>query len=334
MSLIRQLHATSFDTIAGMPNLRPVPVWLQFTMLAATWGASFLFIEVGLDSLTPVQVVCARMVGGALALTCVALVARVPIPGRHDVVWLHIGVVAVLLCVVPFLLFAWAQQYIASSLAAIYNATTPLMTMLVAMAALHDERLTAHRLFGVCAGLSGVLVVLAPWEGLPGGPLVPQLACLLATASYGMAFVYLRRFVAPRRLPAVTVATLQVGVGAAIMIILSLTTFPHGADQGVELSASVVAGMVALGVLGTGLAYVWNTNVVAAWGATAGATVTYLTPVVGVTLGVAVLGERLSWNQPLGAAIVLVGIAATAGTRSRRTAPPRVRASPPSPTHE
>jgi drug/metabolite transporter (DMT)-like permease len=307
----------SFDTISCVPNLRPMPVWLQFALLAATWGSSFLLVEVGLEGLTPVQVVCTRMVGGALALTCVALVARTPIPGR-DVVWLHIGVVAVLLCVAPFLLFAWAQQYIASSLTSIYNATTPLMTMVVAMAALPEERLTWRRLFGVCAGLAGVLVVLAPWEGLPGGPLVAQLACLLATASYGVAFVYLRRFVAPRRLPAVTVATLQVGIGAAIMIVIGPATAQRGVDHGVGLSAPVVVSMVALGVLGTGLAYVWNTNVVAAWGATAGATVTYLTPVVGVTLGVTMLGERLSWNQPIGAAIVLIGIAMTTGIRSRR----------------
>ncbi|WP_307787671.1 DMT family transporter [Mycolicibacterium sp. S2-37] len=305
-----------------MPKLRSLPVWLQFALLAATWGSSFLFVEVGLEGLTPVQVVWARMAGGAVALTCVALVARVPIPGR-DVVWLHIGVVAVLLCVVPFLLFAWAQQYIASSLTSIYNATTPLMTMLVAMAALREERLTARRISGVSVGLAGVLVVLAPWEGLPGGPLVAQLACLSATASYGVAFVYLRRFVAPRRLPAVTVATLQVGIGAAIMIILGLATARRGADHGVDLSASVVVSMVALGVLGTGMAYVWNTNVVAAWGATAGATVTYLTPVVGVTLGVTLLGERLSWNQPVGAAIVLVGITMTTGTELRPRTPMR-----------
>jgi drug/metabolite transporter (DMT)-like permease len=320
MSDIRQRRSTRLETITGVPNLRAVPVWMQFALLAATWGSSFLFVEVGLESLTPVQVVWARMLGGALALICVAAVARVPIPGP-DVVWLHIGVVAVLLCVAPFLLFAWAQQHIASSLTSIYNATTPLMTMLVAMAALPEERLTWRRLSGVGAGLAGVLIVLAPWHGLSGGPLVAQLACLLATASYGVAFVYLRRFVAPRRLPAVTVATLQVSIGALIMIILGPTTARHGVDHGAELTASVVVSMVALGVLGTGLAYVWNTNVVTAWGATAGATVTYLTPVVGVSLGVTFLDERLTWNQPVGAAIVLAGIAMTTGIKSRRADP-------------
>lgn len=283
-----------------------VPVVVQFGLLAVTWGASFLFIKVGLQGMSPAQVVLVRMVGGALALTCIAFITRVALP-RRDPVWLHIAVVAMLLCVVPFLLFAWAEQHISSGLAAIYNATTPLMTMLVAIAALPEEPPTRRRLLGLGLGFLGVLVVLAPWTGVPGGSAVAQLACLLATASYGAAFVYLRRFVAPRRLPALTVASMQVGIGAVAMVALC----PLIATQPTQLHASVVISVVLLGVLGTGLAYVWNTNVVSAWGATAGATVTYLTPVVGVLLGVALLGEHLTWHQPVGALVVIAGVAAT-----------------------
>ncbi|WP_269048092.1 EamA family transporter [Paenarthrobacter sp. Z7-10] len=155
-------------------------------------------------------------------------------------VWAHLAVVSALLCVIPFLLFAWAEQRVPSGLASIYNAATPLMTTLVALAAL---------------------------------------------------------------------ATVQVGLGAAIM--LALTPFTPSAA--INLTWPVIGSVAALGMFGTGLAYVWNTNVVAAWGATNASAVTYLTPVVGVALGVVVLGETVSWNEPLGAFIVIIGIAAEQG---------------------
>jgi drug/metabolite transporter (DMT)-like permease len=207
----------------------------------------------------------------------------------------------------------------------------PINSLLVALAALKQERPTRTRLTGLLIGLAGVLVVLAPLHGVGGGDLPAQAACLLATASYGVAFVYLRRFVSPLGLDAVPAATTQVGLGAAIMILLT----PFLANGPVHLDARVLASVLALGTAGTGLAYVWNNNIVTAWGATNASTVTYLTPVVGVLLGIAVLGEPLSWNEPVGAAIVITGIAASQGHLTRvhgarahaagTTAPPEAR---------
>jgi drug/metabolite transporter (DMT)-like permease len=279
-------------------------VLAQYIALALTWGASFLFIEVGLEGLSPTQVVLARMVAGALALAAFTTASQTRLP-REPAVWGHLAVVSVLLCVVPFLLFALAQQQVSSGLASIYNATTPLMTTLVALAALPSERPTPTRVAGLVIGFSGVAVVLGPWHGLGEGTALSQGACLLATGSYGLAFVHLRRFVSPRGLPAVSVATVQVGLGALLMLVLT----PLVATQPVDLSAAVVLSMLLLGVMGTGMAYVWNTNVVAGWGATKASTVTYLTPVVGVLLGVLLLGEELRWHQPAGAVVVVLGMA-------------------------
>jgi drug/metabolite transporter (DMT)-like permease len=225
------------------------------------------------------------------------------------VVRVHLAVVSVLLCVAPFLLFAWAEQHVASGLASIYNATTPLMTTLIALLALPSERPTRTTLSGLLTGFAGVVVVLGPWRGLTGGDGLGQAACLAATLCYGVAFVYLRRFVSPRGLAAIPVATVQVGLGAVIMLVLA----PFTATAPVHLSWRVAGSVAALGVLGTGLAYVWNTNVVSSWGATNASAVTYLTPVVGVVLGIVVLGEGLSWNEPLGALIVIAGIAVSQG---------------------
>ncbi|MFJ6533343.1 DMT family transporter [Microbacterium sp. NPDC091662] len=283
-------------------------ILLQFLLLALTWGASFLFVAVALDGLSPAQVVLGRLVTGAVALALICLIGRHPLPafGR---VWAHLLVVSLLLCVVPFLLFAWAQQGISSGLASIYNATTPLMTMLISLIALRNERPTRDRMIGIAVGFLGVLVVLGPWSGLGGGTALAQLACLGATASYGAAFVYLRRFVSPLSLDAIPVATVQVGLGAVVMLALA----PMIATTPASLTAPVIVAVLALGALGTGLAYVWNTNIVSAWGATNASTVTYLTPVVGVMLGVIVLAEQVSWNEPVGAVVVIVGIAITQG---------------------
>jgi drug/metabolite transporter (DMT)-like permease len=287
-----------------------VPV--QYLLLAVTWGASFLFIKIGLEGLSPGQVVLGRLTAGAVALALMTVVTRQRLP-RETAVWGHLTVVAVLLCVVPFLLFAWAEQHVTSGVASILNATTPLMTMLVATVALPQERPTRTRATGLITGFAGVVLVLAPWARQDPGPVTGtwtdiwagQLACLGATFSYGLAFVYLRRTLAPRSLPAVPVATVQVGLGAAIMLALS----PLLAWQPTHLTPRVVWAVLALGVLGTGLAYVWNTNIVAGWGATNASTVTYLTPLVGVVAGALVLSEHVTWNQPLGALVVVTGIA-------------------------
>lgn len=294
-----------------------VPTAVQFGLLAVAWGASFLFIKVGLEGLSPGQVVLARMVGGAVTLGIICAVTRRPLP-RQRAVWGHLLVVSVLLCVAPFLLFAWAEQHISSGLASIYNATTPLMTMVVAMAALPSEPRTRQRVVGVVAGFLGVVVLVAPWTGIGHAGFLGQLACLGATACYGVAFTYLRRFVSPLGLPAVSVACVQVSLGAIVMLLLA----PVIALGPVTLTWRVVGSVALLGVVGTGLAYVWNTNVVNAWGATNASTVTYLTPVVGVVLGVTLLGEHLTWSEPVGAALVVLGIAITQG----RLSWPRVRA--------
>src|SRR3954468_1161386 len=123
----------------------------MFAALAATWGASFLFIKVGLEGLTPGQVVWGRLVLGALALLVISAATRTRLP-RDPRVWGHLLVVALLLCVLPFSLFAWAELRVSSSLASILNATTPLQTMLVALVALPQERLTRERAVGLALG--------------------------------------------------------------------------------------------------------------------------------------------------------------------------------------
>ncbi|WP_240691991.1 DMT family transporter [Arthrobacter sp. CAU 1506] len=293
---------------------------IQFVLLALAWGSSFLLIKLGLRDLSPMQVVWARMAIGAAALGLLMLAARRPIPSDLRV-WGHLLVVSMLLCVVPFALFAWAEQFVSSALASIFNATTPLLTMLVAGLALATERLTRQRSLGLGLGFFGVVIIMGPWNGVgDGAGLAGQLACLGAATCYALAFTYLRRFVAGRGLSASALAFVQVLLGAAIMAAAT----PWLAGRPIEqLSGATILSMLILGVFGTGMAYVWNNNIVTAWGAANAAAVTYLSPVVGVILGTVFLAEPLGWHQPLGASLIILGIM-TAHGRLAAIVPSRV----------
>lgn len=296
---------------SGAPGTRGggLRTWAQFLAAGLVWGASFLFIAVALTGLSFTQVAWARLVLGALTLGVVVLVARPRVDGgpvlpREPIVWLHFLVIGVTGCVVPFLLFAWAQQSVTSSLASILNATTPIMTAIIATLAFRVEKLDASRWLGVLVGIVGVTIIIAPWSAELGGDLLGQLAILGATACYGVMFGYTRRFLSGRPIAATTFAFLQVGMGGAVMLLLT----PLLAVGPVRLDVAVVVCLAILGIAGTGLAYVWNIAVIRDWGPTNASTVTYVTPVVGVVLGVLILGEPLTWNEPLGALVVMAGI--------------------------
>jgi len=278
-------------------------VGVQFVLAGIVWGSSFLFIAVALTGMTPAQVAWARLVFGAIALTAIILIRRERLP-RSPRVWGHLTVIAVTFCVIPYLLFAWAQQYVTSSLASIFNATTPIMTALMAWAAFRVERLRTGQLVGIAIGVAGVVLIIAPGATLGATSTVAQVAILGATACYGFSLAYMRRFLATTGLSGIALAGGYIGVGAVIMLLLSPVVFL----EPVRWSPPVLISVLLLGFLGTGFAYIWNQNALAAWGPTRASTVTYITPVVGVILGVAVLGESLSWNEPAGAVIVILGI--------------------------
>ncbi|MGC0364311.1 drug/metabolite transporter (DMT)-like permease [Rhodococcus sp. 27YEA15] len=285
--------------------MRSVPV-LQFGATALVWGASFLFVKIALEGLSFTQVVLWRLVFGAIALVAIALIGRIEIP-RDRRVWMHAAALAIMQCIVPWLLFSWAGQQLSSGLASIYNATTPLMTMALSLVYLPGEVLTRYKATGLLLGFGGVMVVLAPWNLGVAGDTSAQLACLGATAAYGVSYVYLRRYLLPLGVGARAVALLQIGIAALLMILTS----PLIAWTPMRLTPAVVLSTAALGVLGTGLAFIWSTNVVREWGPAAASTVTYLSPVVGVALGAVILGEKIGWNEPLGALAVIAGILVT-----------------------
>jgi len=291
-------------TVASPSSPSSASVAVQFVLTGLVWGSSFLLIAVALTGLSPAQVAGGRLLFGALALGAIVLLRRERMP-RAPRTWAHLCVLAASFCVVPYLLFAWAQQHVPSGLASIFNATTPIMTAILAWAVFRVERLRRGQLAGIGVGIVGVVVIIAPGTAAAvAESTIAQIALLGATACYGFSLAYMRRFLGDSGLSGTVFAFGYIAPAAAFMLLLS----PLILAEPMDLTLAVVLSVIALGVLGTGVAYVWNQNTLRAWGPTRASTVTYITPVVGVALGIVVLGERLTWNEPVGAVIVFAGI--------------------------
>ncbi|MBN9611978.1 MAG: DMT family transporter [Actinobacteria bacterium] len=279
-----------------------------YLLLALTWGSSFLLMKIGLEGFAPAYVAFGRLLIGALTLWLLMVLSGRRWP-RDPRFWGHLAVVAVLLCAVPFQLFAWAGQYLPSGLSAVLNATTPIWTAVFVAVFTASDRLTPAKILGVLVGAVGVAVVMGVWRvfGDPAflSSLPAQLACLGATACYGLSFVWMKRFVVGQHsYDAVTVASVQVVLAAAI----SAAMMPLLGGGLLRPTVGSVISLLLLGALGTGIAYVWNTRVLMTWGPLAASSVTYLTPLVGVVLGMLVLGEQPGWYMLVGTVIVIVGV--------------------------
>ncbi|MEU5691950.1 EamA family transporter [Actinosynnema sp. NPDC020468] len=275
---------------------------VKFVLLSAIWGSSFALIKVAVDAgVPPVWVAFARCLFGAVTLWAMCGPRRV---ARR--VWLHALVVAALLNSVPFTLLALGEKLVGSVVAGVVNATTPLTTLVFALA-LSVERLTGRRLAGLAIGLCGVLVLLGVWEGLSGNLLVGGLACLGATVCYGAGFAYTRRFFMPDGESALVLSAVQ--IGCAFLQLAVAAPLLGGAPSWPGVGA--MAALVVLGAVGTGFAYVLNFDVIRGFGPTAASTVTYVTPLWSTALGVWLLGESVGWNALVGGVIVLVGVLLT-----------------------
>lgn len=281
-----------------------IPWRLQFTILAATWGSSFLFIKVLDEHWAPPWVAFGRVALGAITLLALGVYRRERL--RFDrATWRHLVVNAALFNAIPFTLYAYAETHVASIVAGLWNATTPLWVLTGALLAFPEERPTRERLLGLLVGFGGVVMLLGPWHGLGGGELTGQLACVGAAVSYGAAFLYTRRNLAGREYSGIALSAAQLLCATVLLgLVVPFARAPTG-----HIGLDGLGSILALGVLGSGVAYALNYSIVRAAGATVASTVTYVIPVFSTVLGVIVLGEPLRWNQPVGAAILLSGIA-------------------------
>jgi drug/metabolite transporter (DMT)-like permease len=272
--------------------------------LGIVWGCSFIFIKLGLEFLTPFGVAFVRCALGAATLLAWARYKKIALPKSRKI-WLHLWVVSLLLNVIPGVFFALAETEVTSILAGIINAVTPLMTLLAIALVTRDEKPKFYQVLGILIGFIGVLTVLGVWKGLGENPLWAIFVLLAAVTCYGFSFPYSRRFILPHKIQPESMAAAQVTTGAFTLLPFFLY---DGISQTAYLPGPVFA-MIALGILGSGFAYIWNFKIMTIAGSAIASSVTYLTPVVAVIVGVIFLKERLFWYEPFGALIVLLAVA-------------------------
>ncbi len=280
--------------------------------IGLAWGCSFYFIKLSLGFLTPFGVAFTRCAFGLLTLLIVAALRRVALP-KARVVWLHLWIVALCINVIPGILFAVAESRATSILAGIINALTPLTALFFISIVFRDEPISRVQLVGLGVGLLGVLVVLGVWRGLGTNPWWAVGALLCSVTLYGVSFPYTRRYLTPRGLNPISLASGQLLLSTLTL----LPTFLIDGLNGYAITVRDAGGAICLGVFGSGLAFMWNYRVIEAAGSSIASTVTYLTPVVAIVVGIALLHEQLTWFEPVGGLLVLLGAAIGQGRFAR-----------------
>ena len=291
--------------------------WGLLVALSVLWGGSFFFVGVAVHGLPPFSIVALRVGLAAGVLWSVVRLSGTAVPARPEV-WAAFAVMGLLNNAVPFSLIVWGQTQIASGLASILTATTPLFTVVVAHYFTTDERMTGTRLTGVLMGLAGVVVMMGPdLLGGIGTAVLAQAAILGASLCYAFGGTFGRRFRGLGVSPMMT-ATGQVTCSALMMVPVAVLvdrpwTLPM---PGLEIWLAVIG----YAVLSTALAYVLYFRILATAGATNLLLVTFLIPVTAIILGAAFLGERLEPRHFLGMALIGAGLAAIDGRLLRRRA--------------
>jgi drug/metabolite transporter (DMT)-like permease len=234
---------------------------------------------------------------------------RLPVKAKQ---WLHLLVAGFFMSAFPFTMYAFAQQYTTSILAAILNATTPMFTLLATFTLFRAQKQNPTAIIGLLVGLVGVGITLGIWQGFGASEPIAILALIAASISYGVGTPYIRKYVTPMKLPATVTASVQVLTSAIILLPVYLFTGPLFVAEPTPQSAGA---LVLLGVLGSGISYWLFHQVVATAGSAVAATVTYTNPVIATVWGVLLLGEGLHWYEPVGAILVLTGAFFAQGRR-------------------
>ncbi len=284
--------------------------WLLLLFLSVLWGGSFFFVGVVVKVLPPFTIVALRVGLAAIVLNLIVRATGLRLPTDQRLWGAFIGM-GLLNNMIPFCLIVWGQTHIASGLASIFNATTPLFTVVVAHAFTNDEKITGGRLLGIMVGFAGAAVIIGldSFNTL-GTNTLAQLAVLGAALSYAFAGVYGRRFKSFGVAPLVT-ATGQVTASTFLLIPLAVIV-----DQPWTLAMPGLetwAAMLGLALLSTALAYILYFRILATSGATNLLLVTFLIPVSAILLGAFFLEEQLGLKDFTGMGLICIGLAAIDG---------------------
>lgn len=279
---------------------------LRVATLALVWGSGFLWIKLALRGFSPVQIVFVRLLLGCVTLVPIALSRGLTFPrGRR--VWGHLFVAALVANALPYALFSIGEQQVGSNIAGVLNGTTPLWTLFLGFAAGSDRSITWIKGLGFGLGFLGVITIFTPWRS--GNEIASWggLACLVASASYGVSYVYMDRFLINRGIKPLMLSISQLAAAAVILAI----AMPIGGRRQPTWRLDATLSLIILGIIGTGFAYVLNYRIIQDDGAAVASTVTYLLPVVAIILGRLTLDEPVGPATLVGVTLILLGVALT-----------------------
>ncbi|AVT36245.1 DMT family transporter [Plantactinospora sp. BB1] len=279
---------------------------VRLLMLALLWGSGFLWIKLALRGFSPVQIVLVRLALGSLVLVPIALHRGLRFPADRKT-WAHLFVAALVANAIPYTLFGVGERTVDSGVAGVINATTPLWTALFAFVAGTDRVATWSRGMGLALGFVGTVLIFTPWESASEIASWGGVAILAASASYGISYVYMSRFLTNRGIPPIMLSASQLAAGTMLMVL----ALPLGGLTAPHWRLDAVVSLLILGTLGTGVAYVLNYRLISDEGPTLASTTTYLLPVVAVVLGALVVAEPVTVSMVLGMLLVLGGVALT-----------------------
>ena len=294
---------------------RPSRTWLgAYVGVTLSWGFSFLFIKLALNSFTPLGVIFPSCAIGAVIMLLIGKVKRVGLP-RERMVWFHLGIVALSVSALPGFLSAMAESHTSSLFAGIVlSGMTPLTSLFFITIVFRDEPMSRPQVLGLGIGVVGVLTVFGIWHGLGNNPWWAIAALVSASTLVGFSYPYSRRYLTHRGLNPISLAGGQLILAAFV----ALPFFILDGRSGGGVTAPALFGIVGMGAFANGVAYMWNFRIIAVAGSSVASTVMYLTPMIAVIGGVTFLHEHVTWYEPLGGVIILLGVAISQGRTKRR----------------
>ena len=276
---------------------------LRFAGIALAWGTSFYLIKISLESFSPIEITFLRSFLGFLTLFTWCKIKRISIP-KPSWLWIHLGVLSVLLNSAPSFLFAKAETQLSSTLAGLINATTPAITILLVSVILRTESITRTQVFGLAVSFMGIAILVEVWKGLGESSLSSVLALFTAVSCFAVSYPYIRKFLISRNESIEGMITIQLAISSISLLPIYLISDPFA----LEVMNAPLFSILALGMFASGIAYVWNTQVISFYGSARASSVSYLIPVVALVSGFLFLGENPTSSQLIGGGVILFGI--------------------------
>lgn len=299
-SLLRVI-SPSLGNYSPMENLS-TSKWLPgYIALGITWGSSFFFIKLALISFTPFGIALLRGVLGGVTLLAFSVATKQDFRIARKT-FFDLVIVSMLLNSIPGFLFALAETRVSSIIAGMLNATTPLMTVLMIFLIFKEQKINTNQMIGIFVGFVGIIFVSGILTQTIKASVEGIILLLLATLCYGLAFPFSRRRISNTGYSSTLMATYQVWLSALLLFPFSFVTDVFED----KFQTSAVLGMLALGIFGTGFAYIWNFRNVQLAGSAIASTVTYISPVIATLLGVIFLNETITLGQVFGGALVVM----------------------------